>query len=95
MGRARTRGRVSDPPAERQRILDVVRQTRPRLAQDPQVERLLDVERARAELVALYRAGEIPRHLLPTEIERILAPEQVAGREALGALSDQLGADSV
>jgi hypothetical protein len=69
------------PPDDRQRILEVVQKARPRLARDPQVERILDVERARAELVALYRAGEIPRYMLPPEVERLLVPEpEASGR---------------
>lgn len=63
------------PRDDRERLLEIVRKARPRLVQDPQRERLLDVERARAELVALYRRGEIPRYLLPPEIELLLVPE--------------------
>jgi hypothetical protein len=63
------------PPDDRRRLLEVVHEARPRLGRDPQVERILDVERARSELVELYRAGEIARYMLPPEVEAMIAPQ--------------------
>lgn len=53
---------------DRERVLELLSVVRPRLARDPQVHRLVDLEASRAQLLEAYKAGRITADELPAGV---------------------------
>ena len=65
-------------PEQKAETLKLLAQVRPKLAVDPQRQRLLDVERAGAALVRAYREGRIAAIDLPPELLKLATADEPA-----------------
>jgi hypothetical protein len=64
---------------QRAEILELLTRVRPKVAADPQSERLLDLKRARDELLRAYEVGAIDAADLPPELLELVGGQNRTG----------------
>lgn len=74
-------------PDQKAELLELLAQARPKLAVDPQRQRLLDFERAGAALVRAYREGRISAMDLPPELLGLATAGEDRDRRRLARLT--------